>query len=133
LDGCEADSAGGGVDEDPVSRLDVGAVDEPAVGGGCGDEEAGCVFEAPALWDGEEGGFGSEDVCGVCALEGAEDAITDFEFWGSGSCRCREDCACEFGACDPWEWGLVLVFALDLEQVEEVRAGGVDLDEVFVW
>jgi hypothetical protein len=27
----------------------------------------------------------------------------------------------------------VLVFALDLQQVEEVCAGGVDFDEVFVW
>lgn len=70
----------------------------------------------------------------VGALSGAEDAVADAEAsrgrgrggWEGG------DCAGEFGATDPGERGLVLVFALDLEDVEEVCAGGVDLDEVFV-
>ena len=44
-----------------------------------------------------------------------------------------EDNAGEFGAGDPGEGGLVLVFAADLEEVEEVGCGGVDGDEVFVW
>ena len=72
----------------------------------------------------------------VGALGGAEDAVADAEAWrGRGG---REggweggDCAGEFGTADPGEGGLVLVFALDLEDVEEVCAGGVDLDEVFV-
>lgn len=60
----------------------------------------------------------------------AEDAVADFEAriarW------CGEDCAGEFGAADPRQGGLVLVFTLDLEDVEEVCACGVDLDEVFV-
>lgn len=82
LDCGQPDSAGGGVDENPVSGLDVGAMDEPAVGGGRSDEEACCVFEAPALGDGEEGYFGSQDVRCVCALRSAEDTITDFELGG---------------------------------------------------
>lgn len=80
LDGGQSDPAGGGVDEDPVAWLDVGAVDESAVGRGSSDEEACCVFEAPAFGDGEEGDFRSEDVGCVCALGSAEDAITDLEF-----------------------------------------------------
>ena len=43
-----------------------------------------------------------------------------------------ENDAREFGAGDPGEGGLVLVFATDLEEVEEVGCGGVDGDEVFV-
>lgn len=41
--------------------------------------------------------------------------------------RGGEDCAGEFEPGDKWEGGLVLVFALDLENVEEVerdRCGG---------
>ena len=42
-----------------------------------------------------------------------------------------EDHTGEFTAGDPGEGGLVLVFAADLEEVEEVGAAGADLDEVF--
>lgn len=71
----------------------------------------------------------------VGALGGAEDAVADAETWrrgGGGGGWEGGDCAGEFGAADPGERGLVLVFALDLEDVEEVCAGGVDLDEVLV-
>lgn len=72
---------------------------------------------------------------GVCALCSAEHTVTDLEAWcgGGGGSGEGGDCAGEFGAADPGKWGLVLVFALDLEDVEEVCAGGVDFDEVFVW
>jgi len=43
-----------------------------------------------------------------------------------------QDDASKFGAGDPGEGGLVLVFAADLEQVEEVCGRGVDGDEVLV-
>lgn len=71
----------------------------------------------------------------VGALGGAEDAVADAEAWrggrgGGGWEGC--DCAGEFGAADPGKRGLVLVFALDLEDIEEVCASGVDLDKVFV-
>lgn len=69
----------------------------------------------------------------VGALGGAEDAVADAEAWrGRGGGWEGGDCAGEFGAADPGEGRLVLVFALDLEDVEEVCAGGVDLDEVLV-
>lgn len=69
----------------------------------------------------------------IGALGGAEDAVTNAEAWrGGGGGWEGGNCAGEFGTADPGEWGLVLVFALDLEDVEEVCAGGVDLDKVFV-
>jgi hypothetical protein len=105
---------------------------QTTVGGRRGDEQTSRIFEAPPLRHGEEGGLRGEDVGGVRALCSAEDAITDAEAWGrSGGWNCG-DGAGEFGTADPGEWWLVLVFALDLEDVEEVCAGGVDLDEVFV-
>lgn len=69
----------------------------------------------------------------ISALRSTKDSIPDFEFVGcagrGGSCQ---DSAGEFHAGDPWERRLVLVFTLDLEDVEEVCACGVDFDEVFV-
>lgn len=71
----------------------------------------------------------------VGALGGAEDAIADAETGGSGGGVGgeSEDGSCKLGTTDPGEGRLMLVFALDLEDVEEVGAGGVDLNEVFVW
>lgn len=69
---------------------------------------------------------------GISALVSAEDAITDAEARGRGGSWDCGDGAGEFGTADPGEGRLVLVFALDLEDIEEVCAGGVDLDEVFV-
>lgn len=71
-------------------------------------------------------------MCGVGALRGAEDAGAHAESGLGVPGWCGEDCAGEFGAADPGERGLVLVFALDLENVEEVGARGVNLDQVFV-
>ena len=71
----------------------------------------------------------------IRALRGAKDSISDFEFrrfLRSGAGGCRQDGTREFHAGDPWERWLVLVFALDLEYVEEIRAGGVDFNKVFV-
>lgn len=59
----------------------------------------------------------------VCALCSAEYAIADFVFsivCGGGGCRNGGDCTGEFGAADPGEGWLVLVFSLDLEDVEEI-------------
>lgn len=68
---------------------------------------------------------------GVAAVAGAEDPVADVEFWGLGLVGGDgEDHAGEFGAGDPGQGGLVLVFAPDLEQVEEVGCGGVDGDQV---
>ena len=68
----------------------------------------------------------------IGALGSAKDSVTDFEFVCLGGCRSGEDGAGEFHAGNPWERRLVLIFALDLEDVEEIGTCGVDLDEVFV-
>lgn len=68
------------------------------------------------------------------SLRSAEDAVAEFEFWGRRR-RGREggNDAGEFGAGDPGEGRLVLVFSLDLEEVEEVGCGGVDGDLIEGW
>lgn len=66
----------------------------------------------------------------IRTLSGTKHAITDFVFprttlgWESG------DYTCELGAADPRKGWLVLVFASDLEEVEEVCSRRVDFDEV---
>lgn len=67
------------------------------------------------------------------SLRRAEDAVTELEL-GRGRRGRREsgDDAGEFGAGDPGEGGLMLVFPLDLEEVEEVGCGGVNGDLVEV-
>lgn len=65
------------MDEDPVTLLDAGALDEAAVAGGRRDEQAGGVLVGPALGDGQEGLLGGVDVLGVGALGGAKDAGAD--------------------------------------------------------
>jgi hypothetical protein len=83
--------------------------------------------------DGAEGFFAGADFGRVAALGGAEDAVADSEFGIGGRGWDGEDGAGEFGAGDPGEGGLVLVFAADLEEVEEVGCGGVDGYEVLVF
>lgn len=67
-------------------------------------------------------------------LGGTEDSIAGLEtearrtFTGGNG----EDGARELDTRDPWQRRLVLVYALDLEEIKEVEAGGVDLDQVFV-
>lgn len=68
------------------------------------------------------------------ALRGAEDAVAEFEFRGRGrGGREGGDYAGELGAGNPGKGGLVLVFSLDLEEVEEVGCGRVDGDLVEGW
>lgn len=68
-------------------------------------------------------------MSGISALGSSEDAITDIEatllIRGSWD---GKDGAGELSASDPWEGRLVLILALNLEQVEEVGARGVDFD-----
>jgi hypothetical protein len=59
-------------------------------------------------------------------LVGTEDSVAGTErgsWWG------RKNDACEFGAEEEGEGGLVLVFSCHLEEVEEVCGGGVDFYE----
>lgn len=65
----------------------------------------------------------------ISALGSSEDAITDIEATLLvRDCWNGEDGAGKLSASDPWEGRLVLILALDLEQVEEVGARGVDFD-----
>jgi hypothetical protein len=59
-------------------------------------------------------------------LRSAEYAVSYAVFWileGGGN---GENNASEFGARDPGERGLMLVFSTDLEEVEKIGRGGVD-------
>lgn len=68
---------------------------------------------------GEEG----DGFLGVGALIGTEDSVAGTEGGGFGG---GEDDACEFGAKEEGEGGLILVFSCHLEEVKEVCGSGVD-------
>lgn len=71
-------------------------------------------------------------MCRISSLTGAKHFVAYFVLWGAGRGGLEDD-ARELRACDPGEGGLMLVFAADLEEVEEVGCGSVDGDEVFGW
>jgi hypothetical protein len=63
-------------------------------------------------------------------LRGAKHLIASLEL-GVACCRGFENDTAEFGTGDPWQWGLMLVFAADLKEIEEVGCRRVDSNEVF--
>ena len=121
------------MDEDEIPLLHARARHQRGVGRRRRDHQAGGVKETPSLGHGAEPLFRAADVGGVAALRGAENAVADGELGVREGGRDGEDGAGELGAGDPGEGGLVLVFAADLEQVEEVGGGGVDGEEVLCW
>lgn len=133
LHGRQPDAARGRVHQHVVAGPDARPRHEGGVARRRRHEQAGRVEEAPSRGHGPQPVFARGDEGGVAALAGAEDFVADGEFGrGGGGGWGAEDDAGEFGAGDPGQRRLVLVFAPDLEQVEEVGCGGVDGDEVFV-
>lgn len=68
----------------------------------------------------------------IGALSGTKDFVAGLVFGVGKACRRGDDDAGEFVASGPRKGWLVLVFALDLEDVEEVCCGSMDGDEVLV-
>lgn len=69
----------------------------------------------------------------IPALTRSKHFVADVEAGVGDGGRGAQDGAAEFGPGDPGQRGLVLVFAADLEQVEEVGCGAVDCEEVLGW
>jgi hypothetical protein len=59
-------------------------------------------------------------------LRSPEDFVSYFVFWFVGGGGRREDYAREFGAGNPRQWRLMLVFPCDLEEVKEIGRRGMD-------
>jgi len=116
--------------KDPFSRLDLCAVNQCAVAGRRGYIKPRCLLKAPPFGDREQGCPRAGDQLGIRALRGTEDPVAGLEPCVRAVGGCREDGAAEFGSGDPREGRLVLVPALDLQDVEEVGRRGVDADEV---
>lgn len=124
-------STGCCVNEDPISSFDVCSRNQRSVGRGHRNEKACGLEEGPALGYGLELLFFGTDELGIASLSCTEDLVADGEFVATlGGDGC--DYAAEFGARDPRERRLVLVFAADLEEVEEVGCCAVDTDGVLV-
>ena len=63
-------------------------------------------------------------------MRSTKNAVSELEFWVLEVGRDGGDDARELGAGDPGKGWLVLVFAADLEEVEEVGGRGVDVYNV---
>jgi hypothetical protein len=123
------------VHKHPVPGLDIRSLHQRRVRRGHRHEETCGFEERPTFWHGLELlGFGANNF-GVAALRGAEDFVADGVVGASFGRGGGDggDYATEFGAGDPGEGRLVLIFSADLEKVEEVRCGAVDADCVLVW
>lgn len=95
------------------------------------DEQPRRLETPPSRRHGTELFLFRADNFGVPALRGAEDFVAGFEFVaGRGGGGDGGDGAGEFGAGGPGQGWLVLVFAPDLQQVEEVCRRAVDADGV---
>jgi hypothetical protein len=87
------------------------------------DKHACCISKPPTIRHTLEAFFSTRDVCCVSALAGPKDLIANFELWCFPTRQRRggfEYNAREFGTRNPREWRLVLIFAANLEEVEEV-------------
>jgi hypothetical protein len=129
LNGSKTYTAGSSMDENPVASLDIRASDQSAVARRRGNKKACCFEETPSFRHGFQCLFSGGYLRCVSALRSAEYPISNSiprcsAIWERG--RDRDDHAGEFGAGDPWEGWLMLVFSGDLEEVEEIGCGGVD-------
>lgn len=156
LNSSQSNTTSRGMNKDGISLLDTRPHDQRAVARRCGDKQARGILVRPALGHGQQRRLGRADLGGKGALRGAKDAGADGEARRRRRAGGRgENCACEFGAGDPGEGcvtvlvsfafiqsknrrrdtggqrtRLVLVFALDLQNVKKVGGGGMDLDQV---
>ena len=122
------------MDEHPIAGFDVRALHERSIGCRHRDEQSCRFEERPALGHRLQLlAFGADDFS-VAALGCAEDFVADGIVWALGGGLDGNGCdyAAELGAADPGEGRLVLVFAADLQQVEEVCCCAVDADCVLV-
>lgn len=134
LHGCQSDTSSSGVDQHPIAGFDVRTLHERSVRCRHRDEQARRFEERPTLGHGLQLlALGADDLS-VAALGCAEDFVADGIVWALGGGRGRNggDHAAELRAADPGEGRLVLVFAADLQQVEEVCRCAVDADCVLV-
>lgn len=128
----EAHTTSSRVNKHPVTSLDPSAMHQTTVGGGCRYKQTSGIFEAPPRRDGKQRLLRGQNAFRIGALGRTEDPVASLEAWGLRGSGNSDNGAGELGATDPGQWRLVLIFALNLEDVEEVGAGGVNLNQVFV-
>nr|POE79862.1 hypothetical protein CFP56_07928 [Quercus suber] len=119
------------VHQHPVARLDLRPRHQPRVGRRHRDEQPRRLEAAPALRHRLQLRLDGADLRRVPALRRAEHLVADPEL-GAALARDRGHDARELRAGDPRQLGLVLVFAPDLQQIEEVGGRGMDVDAVLV-
>ncbi len=123
LDGRHAHAAGGGVDQDPLARLQVGQAVEAVLRGEVGDRDRGGVGERDRRRLAYDRAGGREDVAVERLGRDPEHLVADGEIADGGPGG--DDHA---GALDAGRTGVTRVHPEDIEHVAEVQACGPDLD-----
>lgn len=115
--------------------LDVGSGDQSCVTGRCSYEHARCFSKAPSFRHGLQSLLCARNMSRISTLTCAKDLIADLVQRRTATWQRRgslRDYARELGTGDPWKRRLVLVFAANLQQVEEIGCGCVDDNQVLV-
>ena len=136
------------MDKNVITGLDSRADNQRAVACRGRHKQAGGLLVAPALWNSQHAVLLGHGLGGICALSGPEDPGANGKFGVPGVGGRGQHDTRKLGTGDPREgWRvlvfdnnsrrcvltrLVLVFALDLQDIKKVGRRGVDLDEVLV-
>jgi hypothetical protein len=63
------------MNQDTITTLNIGAVDEATVGRGCHDKQAGCVLKTPPLRNGQKHPLWDKNMRGIHPLIGTKDLV----------------------------------------------------------
>jgi hypothetical protein len=106
-----------------LTLLDACSNHQTSIARWCRNEHTSGIFITPSFRYALELLLCADNMCCVTALGGSKDLVALLEFWCLASReggRRFEDDTREFRTSYPGECGLVLVFAADLKEIEEV-------------
>ena len=136
------------MDKNVIALLNVRSHNQSTITCRRSDKQSSSLLERPTIGNRKESVLSSTDLGRKSTLRRAKDARSYRELGVGGIGRCGDDCASEFGASNPGKCctelvsdmfihverrtRLVLVFSLDLQNVEKVGRCGVYLNEILI-
>jgi len=148
LNSSKTNTAGRSMNENIIALLNVRSHNQSTITCRRSDKQTSGLFERPAIGNRQESILGSADLGRKSTLRRAKDTRSYRKLGVGAIARCGDDCASEFGASNPGKCcielvsgeficvegptRLVLIFSLDLQNVEEVGCCGVYLDEILI-
>ena len=148
LNSSKTNTAGRGMDKNVIALLNVCSHNQSTITCRRSNKQASSLFERPTIRNRQESVLGSADLGCKSTLRRAKDTRSYRKLGVGTIARCGDDCASEFSASNPGKCciqlvsdkfiyaeghtRLVLVFSLDLQNVEKVGCCGVYLNEILI-